>query len=79
MVEYSKLNAKLADTQLKKLKPAVKNKTGTTLSGTTAAVSAIDAGIQKKINGSGTITLIITNVEINDMDKWINCSSPWRF
>ena len=69
MVEYSKLNAKLADTQLKKLKPAVKNKTGTTLSGTTAAVSAIDAGIQKKINGSGTITLIITNIEINDMDK----------
>ena len=31
MVEYSKANVKLSDTQLKKLKTAVKNKTGTTL------------------------------------------------
>ena len=31
MVEYSKVNVKLSDTQLKKLKTAVKNKTGTTL------------------------------------------------
>ena len=31
MVEYSKVNVKLSDTQLKKLKAAVKNKTGTTL------------------------------------------------
>ena len=31
MVEYSKVNAKLINTQLKKLKSAVKNKTGTTL------------------------------------------------
>ena len=31
MVEYNKLNSKLSDTQLKKLKCAVKNKTGTTL------------------------------------------------
>ena len=31
MVEYSKVNVKLTDTQLKKLKNAVKNKTGTTL------------------------------------------------
>ena len=31
MVEYSKENVKLTDTQLKKLKTAVKNKTGTTL------------------------------------------------
>ena len=31
MVEYSKVNAKLTDTQLKKLKAAVKNETGTTL------------------------------------------------
>ena len=30
MVEYSKVNVKLTDTQLKKLKTAVKNKTGTT-------------------------------------------------
>ena len=31
MIEYSKMNVKLTDTQLKKLKTAVKNKTGTTL------------------------------------------------
>ena len=31
MVEYGKVNIKLLDTQLKKLKTDVKNKTGTTL------------------------------------------------
>ena len=31
MVEYSKVNVKLSDTQLKKLKTAVTDKTGTTL------------------------------------------------
>ena len=31
MVEYSKVNVKLTDTQLKNFKNAVKNKTGTTL------------------------------------------------
>ena len=31
MVQYSKVNVKLPDTQLKKLKTAVKNKTGATL------------------------------------------------
>ena len=31
MVEYSKVNVKLLDTQLKKLKDAVKNNTETTL------------------------------------------------
>ena len=31
MAEYSKINVKLSDTQLSKLKTAVKNKTGTTL------------------------------------------------
>ena len=144
MVEYSKVNVKLTDMQLKKLKTAVKNKTGTTLrislkmfngnnlphellltrqktkvrnafnnnmstdlklskaqinkiiqSGgflgslssklagplmkvaiplakdvlapleITAAVSAIDAGIQKKIHSSGTTTLIIQT------KKWV--------
>ena len=149
MVEYSKVNVKLLDTQLKKLKTAVKNKRGTTLRmslkmvdendllhklllttrqktklrnafndnmstdiklskaqiskiiqsggflgsllskladplmkvaiplaknvlaplGITAAASAIDAGIQKKIHGSGTTTLIISNKEMNDIMK----------
>ena len=31
MVEYSKVNVKLSDTQLKKLKTAVENKTGATV------------------------------------------------
>ena len=37
--------------------------------GVTAATSAIDARIQKKIHGSGTTTLIISNKEINDIMK----------
>ena len=149
MVEYSKANVNLTDTQLKKLKTSVKNKTGTALRvslkmldgndlpyelllttkqktklrnafnnnlstdiklskaqnskiiqsggllgsllsklagplmkvelplaknllttlGITAAASAIDAGIQKKIHGSGTTTLIISNEEANDVMK----------
>ena len=35
----------------------------------TAAVSAIDAGIQNKIHGSGTTTLIISYDELNDTIK----------
>ena len=145
MVEYSKVNVKLSDKQLKKLKTAVGNKTGTTLRvslkmldgnelpheilltirqkaklrnafnnimstdltlskaqisktiqsggflgsllsklaaplmnvaiplarnilaplGITAAVSAIDAGIQNKIYSSGTANLIISNKEMS--------------
>ena len=37
--------------------------------GIAAAASAIDAGIQKKIQGSGTATLIISNEEMNDIMK----------
>ena len=37
--------------------------------GLTAAMSATDAGIQKKIHGSGTITSIIPNEEMNDIIK----------
>ena len=37
--------------------------------GLTAAASAADAGTQKKILGSGTTTLVISNEEINDMMK----------
>ena len=39
--------------------------------GLTAAASAADAGIQKKILGSGTTTLIISNEEMNDIMKII--------
>ena len=135
MVEYNKVNVKLLDSQVNKLRSAVKNQTGVTLTisikmfkgnslphalllttrqktkprnatennmstdiklsktqmssllskivgplmkvtialakyilaplGITAAVS----GIQKKKNGSGTTTLIISNEEINDIMK----------
>ena len=37
--------------------------------GLTAASSAIDAGVQKKIYSSGTTTLIISNEEMNDIIK----------
>ena len=37
--------------------------------GLTAAASTADAGIHKKIFGSGTITLIISNEEISDIIK----------
>ena len=33
------------------------------------AASAIDAAIQKKIHGSGTTTLIVSNKEMNDIMK----------
>ena len=149
MIEYSKVNAKLSDTQLKKLRTAVKDKTGTTLRislkifdgndlpyelllttrqntklrnafnnnmstdlkfsiaqiskiiqsgeflgsllsklagplmkiaillaknvldplGIAATTSAIDAGVQKKIHGSGTTTLIISNEGMNEIMK----------
>ena len=37
--------------------------------GITAAASAIDAGIQKNIHGSGITTLTISNKEMNDIMK----------
>ena len=37
--------------------------------GLTAAASAVDAGIHKKILGSGNTTLIISNEEMNDIIK----------
>ena len=37
--------------------------------GITGAASAIDAGFQKKIHGSGSTTLIISNEKINDIMK----------
>ena len=39
--------------------------------GITAAASAIDAGIPKKVHGSGNTTLIISNEEMNDIIKII--------
>ena len=42
--------------------------------GLTAAASATDAGIQKKIPGSGTTILISSNEEINDILKIVQDS-----
>ena len=40
-------------------------------SGVTASVSATDAAIHKKMFGSNTITLIISNEEMNDIMKML--------
>ena len=69
--------SKLAGPLRKAAVPLIKNIL--VLLGITAAASAIDAGIQKKIHGSGrplshaprTKTLIISNKEINDIMKII--------
>ena len=39
------------------------------LLGLTAASSAIDAGVQKKLYGFGTTTLVISNEEMNEIMK----------
>ena len=38
----------------------------------TAAAPTIDAGTQKKIHGSGTTTLVISNEEMNDILKIVH-------
>ena len=59
--------SKLAGPLMKVAIPLAKNVLASL--GITAAASAIEAGIQKKIHGSGTITLIISNKEMNDIMK----------
>ena len=59
--------SKLAGSLMKVAIPLAKNVLAPL--GITAAASAIDAGIQKKIHGSGTTTLIISNEEMNDIMK----------
>ena len=44
------------------------------LLGLTAASSAIDAGVQKKVCDSGTTTLVISNKEMNDIKKIVQAS-----
>ena len=63
------LLSKLAGPLIKVAIPLAKNVLAPL--GITAAASAIDAGIQKKIHGSGTTTLIISNEEMNDIMKII--------
>ena len=61
-----KLLGPLLKTGLPLLKSVIKS---LGLLGLTTASSAIDAGVQKKIYGSGTTTLIISNEEMNDIMK----------
>ena len=62
------LLSKLAGPLMKVAVPLAKNILAPL--GITAAVSVIDAGIQKKIHGSATATLIISNKVMDE-----NCSS----
>ena len=59
--------SKLAGPSMKAAVPLAKNVLAPL--GITAASSAIDAKILKKINDSGPITLIIPNEKINDIMK----------
>ena len=59
----SSLLSKIAGPLLKVAVPLARNILAPL--GITAAASPIDAGIQKKIHGSGTTTLIMLNIEIN--------------
>ena len=63
------LLSKLAGPLMKVAIPLPKNALANV--GITAAALAIDTKIQKKIHGSGTTTLIISNKEMNDIMKII--------
>ena len=63
------LLSKLAGPLMKLAIPLVKNVLVPL--GITAAASAIDAGIQKKIHGSGTTALIVSDKEMNDIMKTV--------
>ena len=64
------LLSKLAGTLMKVAVPLAKNILAPL--GITAAASAIDAGIQKKMHDSGTTTLIISNEEMKDVMKIVH-------
>ena len=61
------LLSKLAGSLMKVAMPLAKNVLAPL--GLTAAMSAIDGSIKKKIHGSGTTTLIISNDEMDDIIK----------
>ena len=42
-------------------------------------MSAIDPGIQKKVHGSGTTTLIISNEEMNDIMKIVQAVQGFKY
>ena len=61
-----KILGPLLKTELPLLKSVIKP---LGLLGLTAASSAINPGVQKKMYGSGTTTLVISNEEMNDIMK----------
>ena len=61
------LLSKIARPPMKVAVPLTKNILASL--GITVAASAVDGAIQKKIHGSGTTTLIISNEEMNDITK----------
>ena len=63
------LLSRLADPLMKVAAPLGKNILASVA--LTAAMSAIDGAIQKKIHGSGTTTFIISNEEMNDIIKMV--------
>ena len=64
-----KLLGKLAGPLMKVAMPLAKNVLAPL--GFTAAMSAIDGSIQKKMHGSGATTLVIANEDMNDIMKII--------
>ena len=70
------LLSKLADPLMKVAIPLAKNVLAPL--GITAAASAIDAGIQTKMHGSGTTTLIISNEEMNDIMKIVQALEEYN-
>ena len=75
IIQYGGFLGKLFGPLLKTGLPLIKNvikplaKSVLIPLGLTAAGSAADAGIQKKLLGSGTTTLVISNEEMNDIMK----------
>ena len=64
------LLGKLAGPLMKVAMPSAKNVLAPL--GLSAAISAIDGSIKKKMLGSGTTTLIISNDEMDDILKILN-------
>ena len=64
---FGSLLSKIAGQLMKVAVPLAKNMLAPL--GITAAASAIDGAIQKRIHGSGATTLIISNEEMNDIMK----------
>ena len=68
--------SKLAGALIKVAIPLAKNVLAPL--GIAAAASAIDAGIQKKIHGSRTTTLIISKEKMNDIIKIVQALEDFK-